>query len=231
MKRILCLCLSLLAVAGLLISCNETPQNYSEGLKFTSNGDGTCYVSGIGKCKDTDIVIPKTSPRGDEVIGIGNNAFYSCRTLKRITIPEGVTSIGNFAFYECVDLANITIPSSVKSIGYVAFYSCANLQSITIPEGIKSIGDYTFHECMSLTNITIPDGVTDIGNEAFRYCAHLAVVTIPTSVTNIGEYAFADCASLATIIFQGTDKQWEVIKKGGNWHSDSESFTVTFTQK
>ena len=44
--------------------CGSTVQNiievlrYSEGLEFISNGDGTCYVSGIGICTDIDIVVP-----------------------------------------------------------------------------------------------------------------------------------------------------------------------------
>ena len=36
----------------------EPPEpDHSEGLEFTSNGDGTCYVSGIGSCKDKIIKI------------------------------------------------------------------------------------------------------------------------------------------------------------------------------
>ena len=41
--------------------------NSSAGLLYTSNSDGTCYVSGIGTCTDTDIVIPDISPAGDVV--------------------------------------------------------------------------------------------------------------------------------------------------------------------
>ena len=41
----------------------------STGLEFTSNDDGTCYVSGVGTCDDTHIVIPAVSPAGDSVTG------------------------------------------------------------------------------------------------------------------------------------------------------------------
>ena len=45
-------------------------------LAFTSNGDGTCYVSGvIGTCKDENIIIPSVSPSGDKVTAIGSYAF------------------------------------------------------------------------------------------------------------------------------------------------------------
>ena len=45
----------------------------SEGLVYTSNGDGSCYVSGIGDCKDTEIRIDekvaKIMVMGDEMQG------------------------------------------------------------------------------------------------------------------------------------------------------------------
>ena len=48
------------------------------------NGDGTCYVSGIGNCKDTDIVIPTKSPEGYTVTAIGDWAFSVCSSLTTI---------------------------------------------------------------------------------------------------------------------------------------------------
>ena len=81
--------------------------SYSEGLDFTSNGDGTCYVSGIGSCTDTDIVIPSVSPDGDSVTSIGDSAFCGCFGLTSITIPDSVTSIGDAAFHYCSGLTDV----------------------------------------------------------------------------------------------------------------------------
>ncbi len=70
----------------------------SEGLKFTINDDGVSYsVTGIGDCKDEDVVIPaiyKNLP----VTSIGSGAFQNRYWLTSINIPEGVTSIGDYAF-------------------------------------------------------------------------------------------------------------------------------------
>ena len=55
------------------IHYNYTPP--SQGLAYISNGDGTCFVSGIGTCTDTDVVIPAVSPAGDTVTGIGDEAM------------------------------------------------------------------------------------------------------------------------------------------------------------
>lgn len=80
----------------------------AEALDFVSNGDGSCYVSGIGSCKSANIVIPSTSPSGDRVTAIGERAFYGRGELESVTIPTSVTSIGANAFYGC----------KIKSVNY-----------------------------------------------------------------------------------------------------------------
>ena len=81
-----------------------------------------------------------------------------------------VASIGSYAFYECKGLTSITIPNSVTSIGREAFSNCSGLTSITIPNSVTSIGSRAFANCSSLTSITIPNSVTSIGESAFAYC-------------------------------------------------------------
>ena len=171
---------------------------YSEGLRFISKGDGTCYVSGIGTCTDTIIIIPPVSQDGDRVISIGDRAFYCCRSVTSITIPDGVTSIGSSAFYDC-SLRGITIPSSVTSIGSSAFYGCGYMTRITIPDSVTSIGSFAFYNCQSMTRITIPDGVTSIGPSTFYNCWRMTDVTIGNGVKSIGENAFRDCSALKRI--------------------------------
>ena len=56
----------------------------SEGLEFVSNGDGTCYLSGIGSFANADLVIPSVSPAGDTVTAIA--AEIECDNFKSITI-------------------------------------------------------------------------------------------------------------------------------------------------
>ena len=44
---------------------------------------------------------------GDNVKGIGDDAFSRCFSLTSITIPNSVTSIGNQAFYNCTSLTSV----------------------------------------------------------------------------------------------------------------------------
>ena len=37
---------------------SQKPEKYSAGLEFTLNNDGAYSVTGIGECKDAEIVIP-----------------------------------------------------------------------------------------------------------------------------------------------------------------------------
>ena len=135
---------------------NTTKQPHKirrNSLEFTSNGDGTCYVSGIGAYKGTDIVIPPVY-NGERVTGIGELAFYRKSNLTSVTIPNSVTSIGNQAFYNCKGLTSVTIPDSVMSIGSSAFYDCTELKSVTIGNGVTSIGFSAFYNCTALSSIT-----------------------------------------------------------------------------
>ena len=66
----------------------------------------------------------------EDTVGIANDAFYNCRSLESIIIPDSVTSIGVDAFRNCSSLTSIEIPDSVTSIGFLAFYNCSSLTSV-----------------------------------------------------------------------------------------------------
>ena len=71
-KRLIALAFALVMVLC-LVSCGggKNPPANDGNLEFVSNGDGTCYVSGIGELAAAEnIVIPEKSPEGDKVTGI-----------------------------------------------------------------------------------------------------------------------------------------------------------------
>ena len=141
-----------------------------------------------------DVVIPETVTYNDNqyrVTSIEDWAFYGCRELTSINIPNSVNRIGLYAFKDCSGLTSITIPSSVTSIEKYTFYGCSGLTSITIPNSVTSIGNEAFRYCSGLTSITIPNSVTWIADGAFYGCTGLTSITISNSY--IGENAFYDC--------------------------------------
>lgn len=172
---------------------------YSEGLSFDSNGDGTCSVSGIGTCTDTELNIPPVALDNERVTGIFDGAFQFCENLTSVTIPDGVTYIGSFAFDGCKSLTNITLPEGLTRICNDAFNGCNNLTNITLPGSLKTILRYAFSGCRSLTSITFPEGLSLIYDYAFSGCSNLSSIRIPAGVTNIGTAPFSGCSSLASI--------------------------------
>ena len=66
-----------------------------------------------------------------------------------------VTTIGDWAFFSCKSLTAITIPNSVTTIGARALQGCSSLTSITIPNNVTSIKAWAFADCTSLISIAI----------------------------------------------------------------------------
>ena len=170
--------------------------NLSGDMVYQASDDAATLVCYFGA--DSKVDIP-AELGGKPVTSIGDYAFWNCRSLTKVTIPEGVTSIGESAFQSCISLTEVNIPKSVETIGDKAFETCDSLTEVTIPEGVTSIGVCAFQFCNSLTEVTIPEGVTSIGDGAFESCSSLTEVTIPEGVTSIGDGAFGYCSSLTEV--------------------------------
>lgn len=77
----------------------------------------------------------------------------------------GLTSIPHRAFFKCKSLVVINLPNGIKEIESHAFESCSYLMRIDIPDGVTNIGHCAFYGCSSLSSLTMPDSVTSLGKE------------------------------------------------------------------
>lgn len=91
---------------------------------------------------------------------IGKKAFYNCRNLQEIILPDSLESIGESAFSGCTALRSIKIPPSLRTIDDGAFAGCTNLSEIVLPDSLKSIGMYAFSGCSSLQRVHLPYSVS-----------------------------------------------------------------------
>ena len=129
--------LCLIFVFGL----NAKAETYGD-YEYTIKNNGTIDITKYDGTSTT-LIIPSLI-NNKEVSSIGYRAFYGCKNLINIVIPNGVKTIGNEAFFDCTKLNRVTIPNTVKTIGTEAFYNCSSLKTVTIPESVVSIGDHAF---------------------------------------------------------------------------------------
>ena len=87
--------------------------------EYTNNGDGTCTITAYTG-PGGDVTIPDTL-NGLAVTSIGTRAFYYCRSMTSLTIPDSVTSLGDWSFTGCSGLTSVTIGNGVASLGFSAF--------------------------------------------------------------------------------------------------------------
>lgn len=161
---------------------------------LTSNGSGS--YSG-------NITIPEkfVGPKEIEyvVTSIGENAFYNCRSLNSVSIPNTVTAIGKNAFYGCNSISKIALPNMITEIGEGAFRGCTKLTTLDLPPLLTVINPYLLYGCNNITSVTIPSKVTEIKNNAFENCSKLPRVTLPQALLTIGQSAFSNCTSLSDV--------------------------------
>jgi len=187
---------------------------YSDGLEFTADGHGACYVSGIGTCTDTEISIPPTSPKGLAVKGIGAEAFRGCDKITSVKLPKSVTVIGDRAFQNCNKLANIEFPDGLTGIGEEAFAGCHSFVSVVIGKGVTSIGKGAFANCYKLESILVAAGNTtycvvgncliEVANKTLVLGCKNSVIPTDGSVTAIGSGAFWGCLGLSELAIPNT---------------------------
>ena len=156
---------------------NDMDVNIAKTLyQFSEDNNKITITKYIGS--QTQIELP-SSIGGKQVVAIGNNAFYWCTDLTKITISDEITNIGNHAFDSCTSLTQVVFKenSQLAQLGERAFKNCTSLTSINFKEckNLTTMGDWVLSDCDSLASIVIPDSVENMGYAAFYGCDNLTI--------------------------------------------------------
>ncbi len=228
----------MLAIAAILIIVSCTTIAFADttsggkcgdNITWTLSGDGTLTLTGTGAMYNYSVDGTENTPPW----------YRNAYDIKKCIISNGITTIGNCAFYDCKNMSEIAIPDGLESFGNDCLYE-TGITSIYIPKSIKSLGDYyssTFQGCNSLkkviladiasylnieetyflaakpfskgadlylngekvTELIIPTGITEIPSGAFNGCSSITKISIPSTVKKIGRSAFAKCMNLQEI--------------------------------
>ncbi len=168
----------------------------SEGLSFIPIGDDYYWVSGIGTCKDTQIIIP-TKHEGKPVIGIQGNAFKNCKNIVSIKMFDTVTIVGDSAFEGCTSLETVELSTSIYTLSAYLFKDCENLTEVDV-SFIKDFKNACFAGSY-IENVIIPDRA-ELGTGIFRD-SHVKSVSIGAGITKIPANTFWGCKSLKNVVF------------------------------
>ncbi len=206
---------------------NKLTQLVNCPVSLEPSSDGTCVVNipnTVEKIWNRAFLNNKTVTEvafPDGISGkleIGMDVFSNSKALKRILLPNGITSIGENMFKYCKALEEVFVPNTVTSIGAKAFNNCNMLSKLTFEEGGTEAlviedgrsysGDhgetqYTgiFDNCNNLKVIELPERTKSIGEYAFVELESLTTLKLPSTLETIGMGAFRDCRNLRYVTF------------------------------
>lgn len=183
--------------------------------ELARNADGTYCIAAFYRW-DEGVEIP-SEIEGVAVTSIGDKAFYRNTHIKKLIIPDTVTSIGKSAFSGC---SNLVVQSASPEIR--AALEKAKVDVVSGNESEEDLefkANYSYYKAKdgivvtkyrgNAVEVTIPETVeglpvVQIGKEAFdrgvRDPLQLTKITIPTSVVSIAPGAFF-CRKLREIEF------------------------------
>lgn len=178
------------------------------GLRYVSNGDGTCvcmgYVSGKGQ---TALRIPNHSPDGDAVIEIYRNAFSNSIELTEVILPAGLRVYDRGTFPMEAEIyhlyGNVLYLGTEKNPYMVAVSTADNRPGATsLHPHTRLLADRAMtYDSGSYFALKWKDTVPAYTDSS--------VFVIPSTVAYIGEYALLDVGR--DIIYNGYLMGWDSL--------------------
>ena len=176
------------------------------GVAVTYSGTETAPGSAYTQ---SDLIIPDIvtySGAEYDVIKIDERAFYNCRNLKTIVVPNSIYNIGQGAFSGCSGLISMTIPFAGSGVGGIGqngllgyvFGQTADDEMQRTMQYYNNNSTMTSYLPVSLETVTITNG-TKINYGSFNYCKGIKSIVLPESVETVSSKAFAGCTQLQEI--------------------------------
>lgn len=177
---------------------------------------------------------------------ISGASFSQCKELKRVKLPNGVTSLGDDAFNGASQLVAVEpfLPNTLTYIGRGCFQDCSNLEgdlvingdspiTVVINNNNASLGAFKGCGKIKSVKLLVPSVNADgVSTGMFNGCTALESVELCEGVNCISPWSFCNCKGLKDVTFLGsvptftanafygvTDKQirFHVSKKDTTW--------------
>lgn len=151
------------------------------------------YVTlGETKIKSTNDVI---FPAG--LKALPDYMFTNCLELTAVDLPDSITAYGDCCF-KGSNIRKIVIPDTVTSIGKEAFRQCSSLLYAKMPKHLDTIPDALFNECSNLSTVILPEtSNTEVLPGGIFYKAPVVITELPGYIKQIGGEAFSNSTSIS----------------------------------
>lgn len=121
---------------------------------------------------------------------IPNNSFYEKLNIVSFIAPKTTTAIGIDAFYLCRNMTNLVLPECVKVFKLYSMSYLYGLTSFKFPASTTTLDDDAFYATMNVNVIDLPSSVTSIGKMAFWVTYVNTVYVRATKPPVLGTSAF-----------------------------------------
>ena len=139
-----------------------------------------------------------------QVQSVKQFTFGCVKSLKSVTLEDGVKDIGDYAFYKCPNLEQVTLPDGLRHVGYEAFCYCEGLTDLEFKGSVGTIDEFAFYGIPIQGTLIFPSHVDTICYAAFCYTGIDQLVL--HDVDRIVDYAFFYNPYLEQVSIQGTVK-------------------------
>lgn len=153
--------------------------------------DWTLHRGGRGTFHDT--AVRKVVLRGVASIGIGEayaGVFDGCTNLTELEFADNcLTNIASASFRHCRSLGRVTLPEGLQRLGRNAFFNCTSLTNIDFGTGSYSIDADVFQDCTALKRADLTANITSYGargtGSIFSGCTNLTYLRVGPGVKTV----------------------------------------------
>lgn len=115
-----------------------TVKDDKKGLEVVSYEGEDIYLTIPAVLRAGTEIKPETEEK--PILSIGKKALLSCKSLRRVVLPESIEEVGDWAFAYCDELREVCLPKKAIHFGRGIFRECGKIRAVTVEGERKDIG-------------------------------------------------------------------------------------------
>lgn len=142
-------------------------------------------LENIGDWAFSNTFVSEVDLSETSITSLSEYTFSDCNNIKKILLPQKLTSIGSNCFSQCTSLnSKVELPDGIKTIGYGAFYNAPVIIPY-FPQSLTNIGSRAFFSGLRNVSVVLTSPKLTIGESAFYNCPNLKCVELPVGVSTL----------------------------------------------